>query len=159
MVLGEDAQKYGLATSLLERLLQTYQSHALSSNFSKMISLLDHCHRCHKEILSLSSRLFYDTELKIPENEQSMEHPKYPYPLLFVCSNIDEEKTSKSTKNENEAKVIIDYAEDIAANWSKHAWGGQYHLDMCVMSPTRAQVRYTLTKEAKIDENCSPPMM
>ena len=112
-------------------------------NFQKMFSYLNHCHRCHQEILNLSAKLFYKTELKIPENEPQINHPKFPYPLLFVCSSIDEKETIKSTRNDHEAEVILDYAEEVAANWSKRAWGGQYHLDMCVMSPTRSQVRFS----------------
>ena len=139
LVLGEEAQRNGLATSLLERLLCQYN---VSPSFKRMISCLDHCHRCHQEILSLSAHLFYNTVLKIPENEPSLNHPKFPYPLLFVCSSINENEMSKTTKNYDEAKVVLEYAELIAANWSKHIWGGQYHLDMCAMSSTRSQVSY-----------------
>ena len=141
LVLGEDARKYGLATSLLERLLSIYQSEHMLPEFKKMVSYLNHCHRCHQEILNLSARLFYKTELKIPEDEPPINHPKFPYPLLFVCSSIDEKEKIKSTRNAHEAEVILKNAELVAAKWSKRAWGGQYHLDMCVMSPTRSQVR------------------
>ena len=140
LVLGEKARKYGLATSLLERLLCTYRSMNALPDFKKMISVLDRCHRCHKDILNLSARLFYKTDLQTPENEPSLNHPKYQYPLLFVCSSINEEEKSKTTKNYEEAKVVLEYAESIAANWSKRIWGGQYHLDMYAMSPTRSQV-------------------
>ena len=140
LVLGEKARKNGLAISLLERLVHTYQSSTMPPDFKKMISLLDCCHRCHKDILNLSARLFYKADLKTPENEPSFNHPKFNYPLLFVCSSINEEEKLKATKNYEEAKVVLEYAELIAANWSKRIWGGQSHLDMCAMSPTRSQV-------------------
>ena len=140
LVLGERARKNGLAKSLLERLLLTYQSTHVPPDFKKMISFLDCCHRCHKDILNLSAHLFYKANLKTPENEPSLNHPKFPYPLLFICSGIDDKEKVKTTKNYEEAKIILEYAELVAANWSKRIWGGQYHLDMCAMSPTRSQV-------------------
>ena len=141
LVLGDEARKHGLATSLLERLLYTYKESTMPPNFAnKMISLLKCCHRCHEDILGLSARLFYKANLTIPENEPSLPHPKFPHPLLFVCSSINEDAKAKSTNNEDEAKIVLEYAELVAANWSKRLWGGQYHLDMCAMSPTRSQV-------------------
>ena len=150
LVLGEEARKHGLAISLLERLLSFYHSASSPPDFKKMVSFLDRCHRCHKKILNLSARLFYKTDLKIPENEPLANHPKFLYPILFVCSSINETELSKTTRNREEAKIILDYALKIKRNWSKRVWGGDYHLDMCAMSPSRSQVMWnTLYYQAK----------
>ena len=141
LVLGDVARSNGLSISLLERLLSVYRSEQVPPIFKQMISVLNHCHRCHRDILSLSSELFYSTVLKIPENEDLPNHPKFPYPLIFVCSSVKKDCTSKSTMNPEEAKIVLNEAEIIAAKWSKRLWGDQYHLNMCVMSPTRSQVQ------------------
>lgn len=140
LVLGEEVRKHGLAVSLLERLLSSYHSPSSPPGFKKMVSFLDRCHRCHKDILNLSAHLFYNTDLKIPENEPLINHPKFPCPILFVCSSINETEVSKTTRNFEEAKLILEYALKIKRNWSKRVWGGDYHLDMCAMSPSRSQV-------------------
>lgn len=148
LVLGREARKYGLATSLLERLLYLYRSDDVPPVFKKLISFLDRCYRCHQDILNLSAHVIYKTVLCIPEDGLPPSPKKFPYPLLFICSSINEEEMPKSTRNHDEAKVILDQAEFIAANWSKSCWGSQYHLDMCAMSPTRSQVNINVIVRA-----------
>ena len=138
LVLGEEARKHGLAISMLERLLSFYHSASSPPDFKKMVSFLDRCHRCHQQILNLSARLFYKTDLKIPENDPLVYHPKFQYPIQFICSSINETELSKTTRNHEEAKIILDYALKIIRNWPKKAWGDD--LDMCIMSPSRSQV-------------------
>lgn len=141
LVLGDIARKNGLATSLLQRLRDRYQT--LGPVFRKMICKLDHCHRCHKEILNISNHFFYEAALKIPKNEPTPPpHPDYPYPLAFVCTSVQTNVTKvMSMKNKEEAEVVLNLARDIGLTWPKRIWGKSHLSQMCIISPSRKQVR------------------
>ena len=137
-VLGENAQKYGLKLSLLERLHLLYKDLGLQSH-SRM--LLNN-YRCHGGILRLPSSLFYNSTLlsRVPTDTV---HPGAPYPLLFVCSSLD--KTFKDTSNdidENEAKLLLTQVKKFLDTWPEEQWGKKRLQDVCIVSPSANQVRY-----------------
>ena len=138
LVLGDEAQKNGLAVSLLERL------HTLYGKLGEVAR--DHCatlvtnYRCHHGILKLAESLFYDLLLKC-QVPGSAAHPAAPYPLLFYCSSIDDKVQSvESSVNNQEAEVVLKLVAEFAKKWPKPSWGPFDLSQMCFMSPTRSQV-------------------
>jgi len=138
LVLGDEAQKNGLAVSLLERL------HTLYGKLGEVAG--DHCatlvtnYRCHQGILKLAEKLFYDLELKCNVPSSSA-HSAAPYPLLFYCSSIDDKVLSvDSSVNSQEADITLKVITDFAKRWPNASWGRLDLSQMCFMSPTRSQV-------------------
>ena len=136
LVLGQEAQKYGLADSLLERLHTLYTS--LGKAAGHHCATLVTNFRCHGGILQLAG-MFYDLALRciVP---QSLAHPAAPYPLLFCCSSIDDKVQSiDSTMNEQEAEIALKLVAEFARQWP-NSWGRVDLSQFCFMSPTRSQV-------------------
>ena len=138
LVLGDEAQKNDLAMSLLERL------HKLYGKLGKVAR--DHCatlvtnYRCHRDILKLAEKLFYDLALEC-EVPDSVVHPDAPYPLLFYCSSIDDKVQSvDSTVNRQEAEITLKLVAEFAKRWPNASWGRLDLSQICIMSPTRSQV-------------------
>lgn len=141
LVLGELPTKYGLSISILERLYNYYNS--LGSTASSYCATLVTNFRSRKEILSLTGELFYETELNISDKLEPPPHPDYPYPLNFICSSVNEAETEVSTNiNKMEAKIVADVVANIAKKWPSKLWGQRLiPSTLCIMSPSRAQVR------------------
>ena len=139
LVLGPIAQKNGLAVSLLERLHKLYKSLGEVAKHHHVTLVTNY--RCHQEIFSLSGNLFYETLLKLPDNTPPPPaHPRFPYPLVFICSSVDDEvKKVDSNTNEEEIAVIINTIERIIRPWPVQ-WGAPDLRQLCIMSPTRSQV-------------------
>ncbi len=143
LVFGEVPSSYSLATSLLERLHSSYKR--LRQEF--YISTLVTNYRSHPDIFELPSSLFYDTPLISPSDRDPPSlHPLYPYPLVFVCSSIDQVVTQVDDNvNEAEASILLDEVNKfaIAKSWPTASWGPQDKVmsQTCIMSPSRPQVR------------------
>ena len=136
LVLGEEAQKNGLAVSLLERLHTLYRR--LGKAAGHHCATLVTNFRCHGGILELAG-MFYNPALRciVP---QSSAHPAAPYPLVFCCSSIDDKVQSiDSTVNEHEAEITLKLVAEFAKQWPD-SWGRVDLSKICVMSPTRSQV-------------------
>lgn len=135
-MLGDEAQENGLAVSLLERL------HRLYGKLGEVAG--DHCatlvtnYRCHRGILKLAAKLFYNLALKckVPD---SAAHPAAPYPLLFYCSSIDDKVQSvEGTMNKQDAEIILKLVEEFSKRWQN---ARSFDVSqICFMSPTRSQV-------------------
>ena len=134
LVLGDEAQKNGLAVSLLERLHGLYEKLEAARNHR---AVLVTNYRCHPGILELAKKLFYKQPLncKIPN---SSAHPDAPYPLLFFCSSIDNK--AQSHTNKQEAEIALKLVATFAKRWPSEHWGRQDLSQICFMSPTRSQV-------------------
>ena len=136
LVLGDEAREHGLKSSLLERLLCLYKTfpHHISLNYC---ATLVTNYSCHSEILALPAKLFYpDSPLKckVPE---TVTHPNARYPLLFVCSSLDEEvQATDSVTNDSEAKILLQQVSRFTESWPG-SWDAK---DFCIITQTRSQV-------------------
>ena len=142
LVLGKEAQQYGLNISLLERLWNVY--HKLDHvTLSHQCVQLNVNYRTHKEIMKLASSLFYDSSLTsvVPD---SIAHPDATYPLLFVCSSLDDNiDRVELDADEMEARVVLDQAKKFVKKWPSKQWGqnDSNTNSVCIITPTRHQVR------------------
>ncbi len=131
----------GLATSLLERLHSSYKRLRQESYISTLVTN----YRSHPDIFELPSSLFYETPLIAPfDRDPPSLHPLYPYPLVFVCSNVNDHLVIQDDNvNEVEAGMLLDEVDKfaIAKNWPTASWGPQDMSHTCIMSPSRPQVR------------------
>ena len=142
-MLGDEARKNGLKYSLLERLQCVYEklSHVSSDHCVTLITN----YRCHQEILALPAKLFYPDcalECKVPATAT---HPSARYPLLFVCSSLDEEaQSTNSVKNENEARILLKQVAYFIKNWP-HSWGERdLQHKVGIVTQTRSQVSISI---------------
>ena len=139
---GEYPQKFGLAASLLERLHAHYTVELTDAARAHHAMLVTN-HRCHEEIVKLSGLLFYDAELSstVPPNST---HPDAPYPLMFVCSNLDDTYQAVEVKPEEvkkEVRIALEQAKKFALlHWPTDGWGKKDFSQLCFASPTRVQV-------------------
>ncbi len=150
LVLGEEAQKYGLGTSLLERLHKHYQTIG-DAAVPYTASLLTN-YRCHSGILMLPSSLYYSSTLQCCVPEDSA-HPAAPFPLVFVCTSFDpctvnEQNTEQSQKEkmdayDREASILLEQVKKYASDWPKSNWGDKVKLnEMCIVTLSANQVGY-----------------
>ena len=141
LVLGDIPAKYGLSVSLLERLHRHYQRFgAIASSFHG--SLVTN-YRSRSEILSFTGKLFYDLELRISSNQEPSLHPGYRFPLVFVCTDV-EDATIEVKENVNQREVVttVRTLSEIIRSWPNKLWGVLAPSSLCIMSPSRAQVRF-----------------
>ena len=138
LVLGDEPLKYGLATSLLERLHSLYKRLRRESYISTLVTN----YRSHHDIVELPSALFYETPLIAPKDRAPPPlHPNYRYPLHFICSSVDEAMCQfDANTNRNEANILLDEVNAFARNWPIGSWGPQDLSQTCLMSLARPQV-------------------
>ena len=139
LVLGERSREKGFSRSLLERLEILYTTSGKPA-LSYIVRLVTN-YRCHHDILSLAEKLFYKIPLKsvVPANST---HPDAPFPLVFVCSDLQSPQPSESPINEMEARIVIEQLLIFAPGWPQDSWGAKFDpSQICVMSPSRTQVR------------------
>ena len=135
-MLGEEAREYGLKISLQERLQHLYKK--LDGLALKHMVTLDTNYRCHKSIIDISNRLFYESKIWA-RSESALPHPKAEFPLLFVCSSLTEE-----VDHEYEAKLMVEKMEDfVLSNWPTDTWGERDWSKICLTTTTRTQVFVT----------------
>lgn len=127
MVLGPIAAANGLQLSLLERLKSLYES--LGGHFLQYIVKLNKVYRCHRELLEISSKLFYNSLLK----PDSVPYKAADFPYVFVCSGVDRAEWSPSCDNEYEAKVVISEIKECLKK-------GHVPNDVCIMATNLCQV-------------------
>ena len=126
--------------SLLERLqhLYTKSPHVSSFNCADLVTN----YRCHKEIVAFSSSLFYEASL-VSHVPDSVAHPSAPYPLVFVCSSVDEcTQFIGDDTNEIEAKAVIEQVARFVRSWPTDIpeWGQRDLNKICIVTSTRSQV-------------------
>ena len=137
LVLGEKPQKYGLSTSLLERLYNLYCD--LGDVAKPYLAHLCTNFRCHQQILNLARQIAYKMPLKCKVPDHSA-HPDAEFPLRFVCTNLDANvKPTKSSISEVEVEVALKETANIFMKWPIN-WGKRDLSQMCFLSPCRGQV-------------------
>ena len=140
LVLGEEAQDNGLNKSLLERLQNLYKKTPHMS-LHCCASLLTN-YRCHKEIVQFSSSLFYEESLQCQVSNR-VTHPAAPFPMLFICSSVDESvQLISDDKNENEARIVLEQVSKFVRDWPAYIpeWGKKDLNKICIVTNTRSQV-------------------
>ena len=138
LVLGEVAQEYGLATSLIERLHAHYNSdemHSVTKDYN--VSLLTN-YRCHSAILMLPSSLFYGSTLQC--RAEQMPHPSAPFPIQFVCSSIRKITNNMQGRDDDEAKILLEQVANYVSSWPHQLWGTKALESVCIISPSADQV-------------------
>lgn len=64
----------------------------------------------------LASSLFYECALLSRSNRKT--HPKAPYPLVFACTSVDQNKISNcQPENEEEARLLITKMMEFIETW------------------------------------------
>ena len=150
LVLGEDPQKFGLSTSLLERLYSLYHSPQLKDVAKSYCAHLVTNYRCHRQILSLAQQVAYRMELKC-EVPDSTAHPRTNFPLQFICSSINAMvESTESNINESEVKIALKAASEYFLYWPDHRWGKKDISQFCFLSPSRGQVCITIILSTSI---------
>ena len=73
-------------------------------------------HRCAREIIKLSEKLFYKTAL----SPRLLSHPEAPFPLHFVCSDIENKvkPLETGTNYQHEAAIVVEQVRKWTASWS-----------------------------------------
>ena len=139
LVLGEEARRHGLSTSLLERLHNHFTE---MGQLSSVFSLLQN-YRSHNSLLSLPSALFYRSTLQcnVPDAKA---HPLAPFPLVFVCSSIEDISSANAVgTDEKEAETLVrEVKRYVCKSWPEE-WGKRCEPpgQVCIMTPSATQVR------------------
>ncbi len=140
LVLGDEAQRNGLAFSLLDRLYQHYRGIGGAAD-SYSATLITN-YRCHQGIVKLSEKLFYGIPLECAVPADTT-HPDAPFPLAFVCSSVDDRSQIENAHGyyENEASIAVEEVDRYTdvRKWP-HQWGERDMSQFCLISPTRYQV-------------------
>ena len=133
-MLGEEARKYGLKYSLLERLQQLYTEYGECA--SKHMVSLNTNYRCHQGIMKIPNELFYASQIKSSPHT-SHPHPRAEFPLLFVCSSLTNE-----VDNSIEAELLLDYTMHFVGerHWPEQ-WGLRDISKICLTTASRTQVK------------------
>ncbi|XP_067934309.1 probable helicase with zinc finger domain [Watersipora subatra] len=115
-VFSKRAKKYGLASSMFERLTKLYPD-----TFECKVTLNEN-YRSHESLVRFSSRYFYNGLLESMGDEPS--HPCL-YPLSFIAARGESLQHDKGTGYYNLAEVheTVDFVTDLLANWPEDQWG------------------------------------
>ncbi len=119
----------------MERLYAVYEK--LPDGGRSLHAELSTNYRCHHGILMLPSYLFYESTLL--SRSRALTHPDAPYPLVFVCSSLDDNKTAKRGTDVTEADCVLNHVEKYLKKWPRH-WGDMRNA-VCIMSSSENQVR------------------
>ena len=129
---------HGLGNSLLSRLLHEYRGFGGLAD-SYQITLVTNF-RCDPAIMELTSKLFYESSLKCSEHLAITPHPSAPYPLVFVCSSIDDTTCcAESATNVTEARVVLNLVKKYVTSWPD-GWEKDISDNVAIISPHRSQV-------------------
>ncbi|GMH18834.1 hypothetical protein Nepgr_020675 [Nepenthes gracilis] len=138
VVFSRDAEMHGLGTSYLERL---YEFDYYRDGDESYVKMLVKNYRCHPEILSLPSKLFYKGQLiacqEVEKSSISWEDllPNKEFPILFFgIQGCDErEGSNPSWFNRIEASKVVEMIKKLTAKKVRE-------MDIGVITPYRQQV-------------------
>ncbi len=116
----------------MERLYAAYEK--LSNRGKSFHAELSTNYRCHNGILMLPSYLFYESTLLSRSRVQT--HPDYHYPLVFVCSSLDETNIARGGTDMDEADCVL---KEIEKYLQKSA-SDDVQNSVCIMSSSENQV-------------------
>ena len=140
LVLGDIPQKNGLGISLLQRLQCHYEKLGELAQDDHIVTLSTN-YRCHSDILSFVGSLFYDSPLTWTERDQPpILHHQYKFPLAFVCSDTNRDIIRSTDHNENEAKILVEKALEVARG-SPSGWPKPPMSSFFIVSPCEEQVK------------------
>ncbi len=143
LVFGQEAIKFGMNVSLLERLLKLYKSN--SPLWDQYITQLNIIYRCHESLLSLPGKLLYSDPLK-PGRRHSSIH-RGPNGYSFVCStSLPLPGRSSISKSEVEAILLLEEVLSYADKMKQDDEWFRPH-QICIISSSRNQV-------CKISSHC-----
>ena len=121
----------------MERLhhLYTEKIKGEALNYHKVLTS---SHRCAREVIKLSEKLFYKTAL----SPRLLSHPEAPFPLHFVCSDIENKvkPLETGTNYQHEAAIVVEQVRKWTASWSLNVWVKKDFTENAIASPTRSQV-------------------
>ena len=89
-------------------------------------------------ILRLPSNLFYDCCL-LTRSRDSDPHPKAPYPLVFVCSSMEEAQINRNAWDIEEAQKVLRFASYYLRTWPS-TWGNFAESEVCILASSHQQV-------------------
>ena len=139
LVLGEEAQEGKLGTSLLERLHTHYYSKGEVAMCHRATLLTNY--RNHNLILTLPSLLIYGNIIESRAKRRL--HPRTHFPLLFVCSSVDENsQATEEDKYPQEAEIVLQQVKRYTIPWPEKEWGPQDVNEICIMTTARNQVSF-----------------
>ena len=137
LVLGENAIKYGLSDSLVERLYSCYYDNSNKQQCPWVFNLLIN-YRSHEAIMRLSSNLFYKST--IMSKSDAKLHPSTCYPLHFVCTSLKDGRFQGiSDIHDDEADAVLREVKRYTEIWPKQ-WGKRENSSVCIIAPSRNQV-------------------
>ena len=91
----------------------------------------------------LPSSMFYGSTLQCCVSD-AMAHPNAPFPLVFVCSSIEQTTAANSKdKDEREAAVLVEEVNKYCkTSWPTLVWGevNDPPGKVCMMTPSSTQV-------------------
>ncbi|XP_057958127.1 probable RNA helicase SDE3 [Malania oleifera] len=138
VICSKEAEAYGLGKSYLERLFEYEFYNKKDENY---VTKLVRNYRCHPEILSLPSKLFYEGELiACKDNSISSAFsdllPNRKFPILFIgIQGCDErEGSNPSWFNRIEASKVVEIIRKLTNS------GKMSEEDIGVITPYRQQV-------------------
>ena len=144
---GTVPQAHGLGMSLLQRLCQDY---AKLGQLNHIANLRTN-YRCHKDLMQLSSDLFYRESKLIPTGRILL-HPEHKYPLEFICSDVRTVGSGVEDTNEHEADILLTELQKLIRSGLPKEWSKR---DICIMAPSRRQVHtYKYNVFLFISDNC-----
>lgn len=115
VVLSDAARSNGLGTSVIERLHVHYKAHKKPLKSHETTLLTNY--RSHPSILMLASSLLYECTLLSRSHSEA--HPKAPFPLVFLCTSLQEPTHSQLVKDEAEAELIIVKMLEFIKSWPR----------------------------------------
>ncbi len=131
LVLGDQARENGLKDSLLERLSKLYSSCDAAKPYMEQ---LNNNYRCHKEIMAIPNKLFYNN--KIIASKKIEVHPLASYPMMFVCTSLD-----NKVKPDLESRLLLDEVKKFKKAWPAK-WPPYDRTDVAFITSSRTQVMY-----------------
>ena len=66
-------------------------------------------------------------------------HPKAPYPLVFVCSSMDEAQSNRNAWDTGEAEKVLQSVSYYLSTWP-NTWGEFAEREVCILASSHQQV-------------------
>ena len=101
-------------------------------------------YRNHNLILTLPSLLIYGDNI-IESRAKRKLHPRTHFPLLFVCSSVDENaQGTEEDRYPQEAEIVLQQVKRYTFPWPEKEWGPKDVNEICIMTPARNQVSFCI---------------
>ena len=135
---SDQAKKWGLQTSLPQRLFHDYKARQKEGQTNTSLIFLTKNYRSHEQVLQFSSEMFYGGKLL-----SDVKQPLHPWlgPLLFYSALGREEldESCSSYRNLAEVNEVVRRVKELVDNWPEQ-WGPRNLQEIAVLSSYRYQV-------------------